>query len=66
MPAFSTVQLDVTKNHINYVTKNNSRSLSGVTKSSSALMFGMFAQSATLISRFADFISKAGGFGYLR
>ena len=31
--AFSTVQLDVAKNHINYNgTKNNSRSLRGVTK----------------------------------
>ena len=63
MPAFSTVQLDVAKNHINqYVTKNDSRSLSGVTKSSSVLKFGMFAHSTTLISRFADFISKTGSF----
>ena len=31
IPAFSAVQLDVAKNHINwYVTKNNSRSLRGV------------------------------------
>ena len=61
MPAFSTVQLDVVKNHINqYVRKNDSRSLSGVSKSSSALTFGMFAHSATLISRFANFISKIG------
>ena len=64
MPAISTVQLEVVKNHINlYVTKNNSRSLTGVTKSSIALKFGMFAHSATLISRFADFIFKKGGFG---
>ena len=48
MPAFSTVQLDVAKNYINlYVAKNNSRSLRGVTKSSSALNFGMFAHSTT-------------------
>ena len=45
------------------VTKNNSRSLRGVIKSSSATNFGMFAHSPTLISRFAHFISKTGGFG---
>ena len=35
MPAFSTVQIDVAENHINYyvtkITKNNTRSLGGVT-----------------------------------
>ena len=63
-PAFSTVQLDVAKNHINqYIKKNDSRSLRGVTKSSSALNFGMFAHSITLISRFPHIISKTGGFG---
>ena len=67
MPAFSTVQLDVAKNYINlYVAKNNSRSLRGVTKSSSALNFGMFAHSTTLISQLAHFVSKTGGFGQLR
>ena len=64
MPVFSTVKLDVVKNHINYyVTKNNSRTLRGVTILSSVLNFGMFAHSTTLISRFAQLISKAGGFG---
>ena len=64
MPALSTVQLDVVENHINkYVTKNNSRSLSGVIKSSSVLKFGMVANSTTLISQFSDFISKTGSFG---
>ena len=64
MRAFSTVQLDVAKNHINLnVAKKNSRSLTGVTKSSSTLNFGMFAHSTTLISRFAHFISKTGDFG---
>ena len=43
--------------------KENSRSLSGVIKSSSVLKFGMVAKSTTLISRFADFISKTGSFG---
>ena len=64
MPAFSTAQLDVAKNHLNlYVTRNNSKSLSGVTKLSRALKFGMFAHSTALISRFGDFISKTGSFG---
>ena len=31
--------------------------------SSSILKFGMFAHSTTLISQFAHFISKTGGFG---
>ena len=67
MPAFSTAQLDVAKNHVNWcVTMNNSRSLIGVTKLSSELMFETFAHSTTLISRFADFISKTDDFGYLR
>ena len=61
MPAFSTVQLDVAKNHINLnVAKKNSRSLRGVTKSSSTLNFGMFAHSTKLISRFSPFICRAG------
>ena len=61
---FSTVQLDPVKNHINYyVTKNNLRSLRGVTKSSKALNVGMFVHSTTLISRFAHLISKTNGFG---
>ena len=63
MPVFSTVQLDVAKNHINLnVAKKNSRTLRGVTKSSSALNFEMFAHSTTLISRFSHFICRAGGF----
>ena len=40
------------------VTKNNSRSLRRVIKSSSAPNFEMFAHSPTLISRFAHFISN--------
>ena len=61
MPAFSTVQLDVAKNHINLnVAKKNSRSLRGVTKSSSTLNFGMFAHSTTLISQLSHFICRAG------
>ena len=35
----------------------------GVTKSSSALDFGIFAHSKALISQFTHFVSKAGGFG---
>ena len=67
MAAFSTVQLEEGKNHIKEcLTKNNSRSLKVVTKSSSALNFGMFAHSMTLISRFAHIISKTGRFGQLR
>ena len=63
MPVFSTVQLDVAKNHINLnVAKKNSRTLRGVTKSSSALNFEMFAHSTTLISRFSHFMCRAGGF----
>ena len=66
MPDFSTVQLDVAQNYINeYVIKNNSRCLRGVTKSSSALNFGMFTHSTTSISRFARFIFKTSGFGQL-
>ena len=50
MLPFFTVQLDVAENHVNYyVKKDNSTSLSGVTKSSSALKFGMFTYSTTLI-----------------
>ena len=63
----STVQFDVAKNHISYyVTKNNSRSLIGVTKSSIALKFLMFAHSTTIISRFVHIINKPRGFGWLR
>ena len=63
MPVFSTVQLDVAKNHINLnVAKKNSRTLRGVTKSSSALNFEMFAHSTTLISRFSHFVCRVGGF----
>ena len=51
MPALLTVRPDIAKNYINeHITKNNSRSLADVTKSSSALNFGMFAHSTTLIS----------------
>ena len=45
-----------------YVANNNSRSLRGVSKSSSTLNFGMFVHSGTLMLRFAHFMSKAGGF----
>ena len=61
--ALSTVQFHVVKNHISYyVTKNNSRSLRGVTKSSSALKFPIFAHSTTIIPRFVHIINKPRGF----
>ena len=65
MPVFSTVQLDVAINHINWnVTKNNLISLREATILSSAPNLGMFAHSAILLKlRFAHIISKTGGFG---
>ena len=47
----------------NISSKNNSKSMRGVTISSSLLLnFEMFADSTTLTSRFSHFISKAVGF----
>ena len=64
MSAPSTLQLDVAKNYIYwYVIKNNLRTLRGVIVLPCALHFGMFVHSATLILRFAHFVSKTGGFG---
>ena len=50
----------------NTLSKNSSRSLRGVTILCSLLNFPVFARSTTSISRVSHFISKTGGFGYLR
>ena len=61
-PTFLSVQLDVAENYItNRSQRINSRSLRGVIKLTSALNFGIFAHSKTLISQFTHFISKTGG-----
>ena len=66
MSAFSVWLYNLVKPKIistNTSSKTNSRSLRGITILSSLLNFGMFAHSKTLISRFANFISKTGGLG---
>ena len=58
-----TVQLGVANNHMKYTSKNNSKSLRGVSISFSFPKVGVLAYSTILISQFSHFTSKTSGFG---